>query len=1036
MPALSRNVIRFGLAVWLLGGSVAFGFSVSPALKSTEGEVGSTGFWSELGGVLPLPAFGHPPRVKLGEGEIWGLGGDAGAFLPIDTPSELVLATLGTGGQIADSRPLQTSFGEGGQRPGGVNSPPAPEFSLPTLKGSGHPFPESETNSETFGTTEQPLDSRPLQTSFGEGGQRPGGANSPLAPESITPTPKGTEHQSGQDTAPPPKVENLPDRKPSAVQEFRRWLDNTLIERTKLFGQRRLAYSFRQVSGDRTAYNTTNSGGFGDQSFTNLGYIRVESRGIYGWLNLDANLQDARFEDPQIARYRLFTERGKWNGQLGDVNARLPSTNRFIQYGRSVNGLQLGYRSGGLEVGLVRTNSRGEARTVTIQGTNSAGPYYLQSSQVIRGSERIEIDGIAQILGQDYTIDYEIGSITFVNRQTLQAKLIPPTSTIVATYESLNFSGGGGRVEGGVVNYNLGRGGKIGITGLRQTTGASADLSTRLEKFQGFGPPSTPYFLQFEPLATQPVVIRVDGVLQTQGVDYTFDASNRAIFYFTRFMPATNQIDVLYTPKPTSSTLGDREVFGIDYTLNLGKGSSLQLSQATGRTTNSPTPSSGTARSARFTYQLGPWSGTTSTRSIPSTFVSVESAGFLRNEDASDITLRHASRKNGDLSLTHLNASITRFTGATAAPTRTRFSRSEISYDLARENTKAFPIRVSLLSTKSQAGTSRTDVDSLNLESSRTWGGLQMRFGASQQKVTGTQPADLSTARLQATYSRSREWQFTAGSSLSWIKSGSDSGQGRELSLTAQYNPTERFNARLGFSDNDAGDLSSLAGIDTGYGAGYNGNGFSSGAGSSFGVGATNGRSLNLFANWEMTDRITGRLSGLIFRSSGNFSSNSESKSLSAGVDVDLGKGHVLSGDLSTSSTEFLESPVRSSVTTGSGSITGSFGKLGYRFTGTALITGGTSTFKQDSWSFDLGLDYRLSTRENLGLLINAGRLSGYLPQDEADLAFSYRYQIWQNLALNANYRYRNIRNRDATLTSGAYRSNTFDIELGFNFSG
>ena len=947
--------------MWLLGGAVALGFADPDRA---------------LASVSPLPAFGHPPRVKLGEGEIRELGGDTFAFLQPDTPSELAPVTLEAGEQIPDSRPLQTSFGEGGQGPGGVGTLPLSE-------------PQS-----------------PPQTA------------------------------QSQAQSPPPKVENLPDKKPSATEEFRRWLDNTLIERTKLFGQRRLAYSFRQVSGDRTAYNTTNAGGFGDQSFTNLGYVRVESRGIYGWLNLDANLQDARFEDPQIGRYRLFTERGKWSGQLGDVTARLPSANRFVQYGRSVNGLQLGYKSGGFEIGLVRTDSRGEARTVTIQGTNSAGPYYLQSSQVIRGSERIEIDGVAQILGQDYTIDYEIGSITFVNRQTLQAKLIPPTSTIVATYESLNFSGGGGRVEGGVVNYNLGRGGKIGLTGLRQKSGSSGDLSTRLEKFQGFGPPSTPYFLQFEPLLGQPVVIRVDGVLQTQGVDYTFDTSNRAIFYFTRFMPATNQIDVLYTPRPTSSSTGDREVFGIDYTVNLGPGTNLQLSQATGRTTNTPTPSSGTARSARLGYQRGPWTATTSTRTVPSTFVSVESAGFLRNENASDFTLRHASTKNGSLSFSYLNSSITRFTGSTATPTRSRFSRSEVGYDLTREAARAFPLRLSILRTKSRTGTNQTDVDSLNLETSRTWGGLRLQFGGSQQKVSGTQPADLTTTRLQASYSRSREWQFTAGSSLSWISTDTDSGQGRELSLTANYNPSDRFSARLGFSDNDAGDLSSLAGIDTGYGAGYNGNGFSSGAGSSFGVGATNGRSLNLFANWEMTDRITGRLSGIIFRSSGNFSSNSESKSLSAGLDVDLGEGHILSGDLSTSSTEFLDSPVRSSVTTGSGSITGSFGKLSYRFTGTALITGGTSTFKQDSWSFDLGLDYRLSNRENLGLLINAGRLSGYLPQDEADLAFSYRYQIWENLALNANYRYRNIRNRDATLTSGAYRSNTFDIELGFNFSG
>ncbi len=61
----------------------------------------------------------------------------------VSSEEESGTPTLGTGEQTLESRPLQTPFGEGGQRPGGADSSPASashtETPIPTLKGSGHP---------------------------------------------------------------------------------------------------------------------------------------------------------------------------------------------------------------------------------------------------------------------------------------------------------------------------------------------------------------------------------------------------------------------------------------------------------------------------------------------------------------------------------------------------------------------------------------------------------------------------------------------------------------------------------------------------------------------------------------------------------------------------------------------------------------------------------------------------------------------------------------------------------------------------------
>ncbi len=87
-----------------------------------------------LGGVLPLPAFGHPPRVKLGEGEVRGLA-DRGRFGLAERTGSLffsgfLVSVVGYGRTQSkrtnsNSRPLQTPFGVGGQRPGGAGLPPS-----------------------------------------------------------------------------------------------------------------------------------------------------------------------------------------------------------------------------------------------------------------------------------------------------------------------------------------------------------------------------------------------------------------------------------------------------------------------------------------------------------------------------------------------------------------------------------------------------------------------------------------------------------------------------------------------------------------------------------------------------------------------------------------------------------------------------------------------------------------------------------------------------------------------------------------------
>lgn len=853
-------------------------------------------------------------------------------------------------------------------------------------------------------------------------------------PQSVEP--QTTQTQTNHTDPPPPTDPDQPQPPQKPRTNPLAWANEKIAKRVRAFGERRLGYHIQSVSGDREAYNVTNLGGFGNQRFTDLGFLRLEGRQVLGWINFDANIQDARFIDPQAQRYRLWTDVGPWSAQYGDIRAALPGDNPYARFVKQVDGVELSYKAGGLEARLLRSEARGQARTVTIPGNNTAGPYFLQSSQIVRGSERVEIDGVIQQFGTDYTIDYDLGAVTFVNRQTLVARVIPPTSTIVATYESFAFNGRAGRLEGGGLTYTLPGGTRLGLSAMRQVTGATNRLSTRVEKFQGFGPPSTPYFLQFEPLPNPAPTIRVDGVLQIEGPDYRFDPENRSIFYFNRFMPPTSDIDVLYTPRPTSSATGDREVVGLEANLPLPTGN-LRLYQATGRTVNAPSTTSGTARGAVLRLApKGPWQIQTSVRDVPAGFVAIEAANFNRNEQAADFNLRHAGARRGDINLSYLNSSVSRINPANSTVSTTRFTRSSATYTLTRDPARAWPLTLTTSRTESRTISARSKADTIGLETNRNFGPLALRLGLENQRVSGTTPADLLTSRLTASYDPSQIWRFTLGGSLSAIRSQGLSGTGTDLSLSANYNPTENFSTRLSYSQSDAGRLPNLSGFLNGFGAGFDGNGFSAGAGSSFGTGATNGRNLSLFTSWSPADRLSLRGNATLFRSSGNFSANAETTALSGGLDWDLGSGHLLTGDLAFSNTRYIGANLTSSATTLAGALSGAFGKLDYRAAGTILLTGGSGQFQQDSIAFDLSLRYPLAPRHNLTLFAASGQTSRYLPQNDFDLNLTYQYQIWSTLALNVRYRFRDVANRDNTFASGAYRSNALDFELAFNFGG
>jgi hypothetical protein len=270
------------------------------------------------------------------------------------------------------------------------------------------------------------------------------------------------------------------------------------------------------------------------------------------------------------------------------------------------------------------------------------------------------------------------------------------------------------------------------------------------------------------------------------------------------------------------------------------------------------------------------------------------------------------------------------------------------------------------------------------------------------------------------------------------VRTNGENGTGNDYGISAAYTPSDRLNVKASYNVSNSGQLATLGQFQNGSGIGYENNGFNGGpTGNSFNTGVTDFRNLSLITSYRLNPKIS--LDGQFYqsRSSGSVSTNSETMAYGLGVTADLGRNHLLAISFDQSKTNFIGSVNRSDATSLNASFVGSpKGPWSYRLGTSVLLSGGNSPYQQDSMLFDAFLGYKIDTRQRASFVLQSGITKGYLPQRDSFMALMYEYQLFQNVGLVGSYKIRNLTNRDAALTSGAFRSNGFDIELSFNFGG
>ena len=211
-------------------------------------------------------------------------------------------------------------------------------------------------------------------------------------------------------------------------------------------------------------FNTTSLGPFQQQlDMTLMGSV---FSAVQVNTSLTNNRVAAQTSLAQLLGFEYESADKRTKAAFGDVNANLPG-NELVTLSRRLVGVQYQRELGqGRSLSTVASITRALARRGSFQGNSTTGPYYMNASQIIPGSEKLYLNGQLLVPYEDYELDYVLGTV-----RMKKSRILNREDTVEFTYEAQNFNTSPGILTG--LRYELpttfGTNGRMGVTMLKQT---------------------------------------------------------------------------------------------------------------------------------------------------------------------------------------------------------------------------------------------------------------------------------------------------------------------------------------------------------------------------------------------------------------------------------------------------------------------------------------------------------------------------------------------------------------------------------------
>jgi hypothetical protein len=236
----------------------------------------------------------------------------------------------------------------------------------------------------------------------------------------------------------------------------------------------------------------------------------VEIRGLLSDRSLPIQASGRTQSIQDLDRVHLEVVSSGFSAGLGNVDVAFDGTT-FGRYRRQLQGARFQMRREGAEVDLFGAVSEGswETRRITTQ-PGYQGPYGLSSGSrpIVAGSERLYLDGrrLKRGEGQDYTIDYDRGLVTFT-----PARPISGESRITAEFQAVDPEGRirslGMRGQMATGDHRL----QLGTTLIRESRGALASSAPVVSPLPGSGVAPGAFLSSVDGAFTPSEALRLDG---------------------------------------------------------------------------------------------------------------------------------------------------------------------------------------------------------------------------------------------------------------------------------------------------------------------------------------------------------------------------------------------------------------------------------------------------------------------------------------------------------------------------------------------
>ena len=421
-------------------------------------------------------------------------------------------------------------------------------------------------------------------------------------------------------------------------------LGRKLNSDVKMQGSKSFGFHMETVSGSGDAYQNDNY--YGRKSvggaYDNTD-LTVQAK-LFGIINFETRYSNNLYGNPNDNKLSLNYANKLFKFDAGDITGSI-SGNTLVSFSRTLKGMQLTANIlKGFKVTSLYTQTKAQTRTITINGGNSPGPYYVYAGQIVDGSEHVRVNNKDMVKGDDFTLDPYTGELNFKS-----GMIIATTDTIAVTFETYGYNQTTGTITGWRADLDMIKNTHMGFTYLTQSSGKqNAGISTKTDQFYGYNNIDTPYQLQYpvEMITLTdtsgktysqpkfPMISYVGGELKTYGIDYLVDAKLPNRIYFHYPIPSTQIVKITYTPQITDETPGSRNVWGLDSSLTVGKYGTISAEMASSRLDYTGQAVSDRAwqihSDMNFMKNRLHW--TWSLRDIGSHYTSIESPGFNRND--------------------------------------------------------------------------------------------------------------------------------------------------------------------------------------------------------------------------------------------------------------------------------------------------------------------------------------------------------------------------------------------------------------------